>query len=491
MINWKVRYSKIISRNRELLEHKNSVLEVGCGQYGIAYYLKRSVTGIELNPVHSLCEWLIIQQGSVLDLPFADGAFDYVICVDVLEHLQPKDRPRAFAELLRVAGRRLILSCPIQEFGSVGETSLATWFEARHGAHPDWLKEHLINGLPSIDVLLELLVACGYCFDLYGNEGMIQHYAGILIDHELPLMQQLLALHDHKTVFESPLASGEWDLYYSYAFEVDKTKPINVTNNRPIQHHEVISNEKTAIYVACHQHELIEDFGKLKPLLTGPAAVNAPSGIVTDFLHDGTRLLNSRWSELSGIYKLWREGPCTDIVGFTHYRRFFDFSGEDVQGFQRTISKQELRTRLSQLFDASLIASCNDLTVIVPRPFEIGANPWHQYSYAHSGDDLCRVVSLLSLHAPELLPYVRNWTHNTSFYAWNMFVMNWALFDRLCSTWFGLLLEFERQVSGNRASHYQNRDISFLAERLFDIWIRYAKDQYGLKLVEVPIFFVE
>lgn len=43
-------------------------------------------------------------------LPFADGAFDVVTCLDVLEHLVPTDTQAALAELGRVAGRVLILS---------------------------------------------------------------------------------------------------------------------------------------------------------------------------------------------------------------------------------------------------------------------------------------------------------------------------------------------------------------------------------------------
>ncbi|MFH1501848.1 MAG: methyltransferase domain-containing protein [Candidatus Eisenbacteria bacterium] len=43
-------------------------------------------------------------------LPFADDSFDTALCVDVLEHLD--DLHAMFAELVRVSGRRVIVSLP-------------------------------------------------------------------------------------------------------------------------------------------------------------------------------------------------------------------------------------------------------------------------------------------------------------------------------------------------------------------------------------------
>ena len=40
--------------------------------------------------------------GSILEIPFEDGAFDTVVCTDVLEHLDESDVPQALGELSRV-----------------------------------------------------------------------------------------------------------------------------------------------------------------------------------------------------------------------------------------------------------------------------------------------------------------------------------------------------------------------------------------------------
>jgi ubiquinone/menaquinone biosynthesis C-methylase UbiE len=52
------------------------------------------------------------REGAAEALPFADDAFDTVVCTHMLEHVQ--DLPRAIAELRRVASRRLVVVVPAQ-----------------------------------------------------------------------------------------------------------------------------------------------------------------------------------------------------------------------------------------------------------------------------------------------------------------------------------------------------------------------------------------
>ena len=45
---------------------------------------------------------LRLQQGNILDLPFADGFFDAVLAISLHEHLQPDEQAAAFNEVRRV-----------------------------------------------------------------------------------------------------------------------------------------------------------------------------------------------------------------------------------------------------------------------------------------------------------------------------------------------------------------------------------------------------
>src|SRR5262249_25518684 len=63
----------------------------------------------------------------------------------------------------------------------------------------------------------------------------------------------------------------------------------------------------------------------LTQIYAGPAAASAGPLELTDIMPDGRTLENRRWSGLSAIYKIWQDGPRSDIVGFCHYRRYFYF----------------------------------------------------------------------------------------------------------------------------------------------------------------------
>jgi ubiquinone/menaquinone biosynthesis C-methylase UbiE len=102
--------------------HPTSVLDVGCGEGFVTERLAQrlapaKVLGVDADEGHLKEEWearsapnLSFATGSAYALPFSDGSFDLVCCMEVLEHLE---RPRdALAEMSRVAGRALLLSVP-------------------------------------------------------------------------------------------------------------------------------------------------------------------------------------------------------------------------------------------------------------------------------------------------------------------------------------------------------------------------------------------
>lgn len=101
-----------------------SLLDVGCNvgawlQDCVRRYPTAQLAGIEINQV-ALCKAQanvptadLIHAGAE-KLPFPDESFQYVTCVEVIEHLSAVLRPLAFKEMHRVLkpGGRLILTVP-------------------------------------------------------------------------------------------------------------------------------------------------------------------------------------------------------------------------------------------------------------------------------------------------------------------------------------------------------------------------------------------
>jgi 2-polyprenyl-3-methyl-5-hydroxy-6-metoxy-1,4-benzoquinol methylase len=96
------------------------VLDVGCSSGYLARPLVArgcSVVGIELDEraaaaARTVCEEVLVGDAESMELPFAPGSFDVVLCGDLVEHLRD---PQRFLERVRPLlrdGGRLVLTTP-------------------------------------------------------------------------------------------------------------------------------------------------------------------------------------------------------------------------------------------------------------------------------------------------------------------------------------------------------------------------------------------
>ena len=105
-------------------EGASTLLDVGCNVGDFLQQCRRRfpsvrLAGIDIN--HAAIETAKsklpdteLHQGYGFQLPFADGRFECVSCIEVIEHVPQEYRPALLAEIRRVmaAGGTLILRCP-------------------------------------------------------------------------------------------------------------------------------------------------------------------------------------------------------------------------------------------------------------------------------------------------------------------------------------------------------------------------------------------
>lgn len=106
--------------SKENISNHSTVLDAGCGTGQTAAYLyqqyQANVVGLEINPImvekaksrlHTLQLPVQIHQGSIEEIPFEDGTFDFILSESVLAFV---NKPKALKEFYRVLkkGGRLI-----------------------------------------------------------------------------------------------------------------------------------------------------------------------------------------------------------------------------------------------------------------------------------------------------------------------------------------------------------------------------------------------
>jgi SAM-dependent methyltransferase len=492
MINWHDRYAKLLARERGLFDVHRSVLEVGCGPWGIALWLQRPVVGLERDALEPLNPLIDLVRGDVLSLPFDDASFDNVVCADVLEHLPEGDRAPALAELVRVTREKLLVTCPCGCAAEQGEAAFAALHDSLGVPPPTWLTEHLEHGLPQVGSLLEALMAPGFAVEVTGNESRMQHFGGLLLDIALPAAAGWNAEHAAKTVLEPPIGESPWDRYYSYLFTVDKNRRRPAAQESPLPSPSAGSDEEPtwAIHAVVHDPSLMDDIAPIGYVCTGAAASASLPPLEPRPLVAADHLSDRRWSELRAVYSVWKEGPVTDVVGFCHYRRFLDFGPRVGDDRQRTIARTDIPVARAAFSPAGQIPRVAAGAMIVAMPVDLGESVFEHYGKLHSTNDYLLLLDVLGELRPELLPFMLEDFTSPLLYCNNLFVMNWGLFDRLCETWFPVLQGWCARVDAGRASDYQDRDVSFLSERLFSAWVKFVCSR-GVEVDERPVIFVE
>lgn len=154
--NWDItialRYLPIIDDIKRSYQSDQKILEVGSEITGITTYFPKPVTGVDIGFDYSKRnQYLTPVKASVLKLPFPDKSMDYVLSVDMLEHIPKESRIKAVSEMVRVSKFKVYLSFPCGRKSQYVDKQLYEYFLKKRGAEYQYLKEHVDLGLPDFN----------------------------------------------------------------------------------------------------------------------------------------------------------------------------------------------------------------------------------------------------------------------------------------------------------------------------------------------------
>jgi SAM-dependent methyltransferase len=162
-----LRYRPVVEA---LPQSAGKVCEVGSSTGGLARWVAIPVVGVEPDlaalPDGARPPNLRLVDGDATSLPFADDSFPAAVAVDTLEHLQPPRRESAVRELVRITapGGRVIVNGPAGARAADADRRVLARLTERGlggGSNARWLREHVENGLPTVEELVRWLTDAG------------------------------------------------------------------------------------------------------------------------------------------------------------------------------------------------------------------------------------------------------------------------------------------------------------------------------------------
>lgn len=102
-------------------------------------------------------------------LPFLDNSFQFVICVDSLEHVEKNNRAFVIDEIIRVSAKRAIIVVPFSEGSKSNEQFFIEYSQQFNVELMPSLVEHIKYGLPTLDEMKDYLEAYAYKLTFASN----------------------------------------------------------------------------------------------------------------------------------------------------------------------------------------------------------------------------------------------------------------------------------------------------------------------------------
>jgi len=236
------------------------------------------------------------------------------------------------------------------------------------------------------------------------------------------------------------------------------------------------------------------------PVMAGNALKSGESKIMGDDTGKSISDKNLLYSEITGIYWVWKNTQ-QDVTGTCHYRRYFtcrkepfDHSLKRLLYFISGLYKKRfglIYTNNISRFKKQIINReeiqeiLNTCDAILPQPRMLKYSVKKHYQRYHNSKDLKIIKEILAESHPEYLDSFHKVMNGKRLYANNMFILAENHFEKFMHWWFSILFEFERQIDTEKYTGYQQRVIGFMGERLLTVWFHHQ----NLRIKELPVLY--
>lgn len=188
------------------------------------------------------------------------------------------------------------------------------------------------------------------------------------------------------------------------------------------------------------------------PLHVGKINAN-DLGYLGDDTGENISDMNCYYSELTGLYWIWKNFKSSDYVGLCHYRRYLI----NEQGSVFTESE----------FDAIL----KKYDIITSKRLQYDFTYFDGYEQAHNINDLIETGKVLKEKYPEYYVVYERLVHSNESYFGNIMVTSKELFDEYASWLFDIFFEVQKRIDVSSYDDYHKRVFGFISEFLLLVWV--------------------
>lgn len=218
------------------------------------------------------------------------------------------------------------------------------------------------------------------------------------------------------------------------------------------------------IYAMTHKKFDVPPDTMYVPLQVG-SAVHEHFGYLTDDTGDNISAKNCYYSELTGMYWVWKNITDVEFVGICHYRRYL------LNDAGYIFTEKELMFLLKEY---DLLTSK-----------KLALNFSYEYGFMenHTKEDLDAADQVIARLYPDFYPLYRRRIQEKHTYFGNMMICKKTLYDRYCQFLFPIFEGMHKLLDLDSYDEYHRRLYGFLSEFLLMVWAEYE----GLRVKECKV----
>ncbi len=261
------------------------------------------------------------------------------------------------------------------------------------------------------------------------------------------------------------------------------------------------NNQKIVIFPIYFKKAPIFKNEIFKPIQAGCALneIYSGGGILTDNTGDNISSKNPYYGELTATYWIWKnylkENPNIEYIGFCHYRRFFDFINKKVEPYSFKLTDYKFFTNnfLEKNTPDIIEKTVQEYDIILPRHiYNLKQTIYNQYISNHPKELIDKFIEIVKSDYPDYAECMNNFLNGHEMYLALNFVMRKDLFINWCNWIFDILFKIEKTTDLTKYKTYNEiRGQAFVAERFFNVWLKYNIEKYNLKTKEINAYLLE